>query len=127
MAKIVIAGNTCIVKSRVSAEELAELKKYFPEMLQTLDEKKNVVFAIGTGKTASANASGVQFDGVSNDGFAICSLPIPAGVEDKEAWATDTLARVMPKLNVLEDSIATGAEAALASIASIKAGIETVI
>ena len=108
MANVKIAGNSYVVTSSVSMEDLETVKKYRPAALALTDpETKETLFKVGTGAN-SVNDFGVSFGGVSNDEkkFAAATLPIPADVEDVKEYVLDKAGLALANLNKVEAGIA---------------------
>lgn len=112
MAQITIAGNSYVVTSAISMEDLEKVKKYRPAALTLKDEEtKETYFKVGIGTgTASLNDHGVSFSGVSNDDkkLANATLTIPSDVEDAKAYVLDKAGMAIANLNKVEEAV-TGA------------------
>ena len=108
MANVKIAGNSYVVTSSVSMEDLETVRKYRPAALALTDpETKETLFKVGVGAN-SVNDFGVSFGGVSNDEkkFAAATLPIPADVEDVKEYVLDKAGLALVNLNKVEAGIA---------------------
>ena len=107
MAKVTVAGNSFIVTSDLTMEDLETVKKYRPKALALTDpETKEELFKVGIG-ASSANDYGISFGGVSNDEekLATATLPIPSGTEDAKTYVLDKAGLALAQLNKVEESI----------------------
>lgn len=112
MAKVTIAGNSFVVASEISMEDLETVKKYRPAALAITDpETKETLFKVGIG-SSSVNDYGISFGGVSNDEdrLALATLSIPSDVEDAKAYVLDTAGLAISNLNKVEEGIAEALE-----------------
>jgi hypothetical protein len=108
MAKITIAGNSYVVTSAISKEDLETVKKYRPSALEITDpETKETRFKVGVGSN-SVTDFGVSFGGVSNDDkkLATATVSIPADAEDAKAYVLDKAGLAIANLNKMEKDIA---------------------
>ena len=108
MSKITIAGNSYVITSAVSMEDLEAVKKYRPSALTITDpETKETTFKVGIGSN-SLSDYGISFGGVSNDDekLAAATLPIPAGIEDAKEYVLDKAGLAIANLNKVESGIA---------------------
>lgn len=113
MSKVTIAGNSYVLTSAISLEDLETVKKYRPSALTAIDpETKETLFKIGTGSTGASGASsvsdyGINFGGVTNDEkkLATATLPIPADVEDAKSYVLDKAGLAIANLNKIEEGI----------------------
>jgi len=109
MANITIAGNSFVVTSTITMDDMEKVKKYRPGALTLKDEEtKETYFKVGVGTgTASLNDHGISFSGVSNDDkkLANATLPIPSDVEDAKAYVLDRAAVAIANLNKVEEAI----------------------
>lgn len=127
MAKILIAGDVIVVTSSKKLEDIKTLEKYDPKALSLyeIDPVTNVkseTFKVGsTDGKGSINKYGASFASESRDGsgFATITLPIPDGVKDVVAYASDEVGFSLMKLNEIE----AGIDAALTEVATKKAAI----
>jgi len=107
MANVTIAGNSYVITSTKSLEDLKTIQKYRPAALTITDpETKEVLFRVGIG-TDSLNDYGVSFGGVSNDEEKLASLtlPIPEDEEDAKEYVTDKVGTPLINLNKIEARI----------------------
>jgi hypothetical protein len=126
MAKIIIAGDSIVVTSARTLEEIKTLEKYRPKALRLFEadeEGKNVeVFRIAStlGK-GSINQYGASFGSATHDEekLATITLSLPSEVEDAKEYAAETVGGAVMSLNKVEEQFA----AALAEIESDKAKV----
>ena len=108
MAKVTIAGNSYVITSTVSREDLETVKKYCPSALTITDaETKETLFKVGLGPD-SLSDYGINFGGVSNDDakMATATLHIPPDVEDKTEYVLDKAVMSLVNLDKIETGIA---------------------
>ena len=107
MAKITVAGNSYVITSDMTKEDLEMVKKYRPSALEIKDEDtKETLFKVGIGNS-NANDFGISFGGVSNDEekVATATLSIPSDVEDVKQYVLDTAGLTIANLNKIEAGI----------------------
>jgi len=107
MANVTIAGNSYVIASDISREDLETVKKYRPSVLSLVDEEtKEAYFKVGIGSN-SLSDHGVSFGGVSNDEekVATATLSIPSDVEDVKQYVLDTAGLAIANLNKIEAGI----------------------
>ncbi|MCL2052847.1 MAG: hypothetical protein FWG90_00175 [Oscillospiraceae bacterium] len=107
MAKVNIAGNSCVITSEISMADLETVKKYHPSALALYDpETKESTFKVGIGSN-SVNDHGVSFGGTSNDEAKLttATLSIPSDVEDAKEYVLDKAGLAIANLNRIEESI----------------------
>ena len=101
-----ILGSAFTLTSSIKMADIKKLAKFSPASLQLKDaDKKNVVYAIGTGK-AAINQNGVTFNGENSDGFAQCTIEIPADTANKTEYVKENFGRAMLGLVDMEAHIA---------------------
>ena len=108
MAKITIAGNSFVITSAISMEDLDIVKKYRPSALEiTEPETKETLFKVGTGSN-SVSDYGICFGGVTNDDkkLATATLSIPADCEDAKEFVIDKVGFALVNLEKIEAEIA---------------------
>lgn len=133
MAKILIAGNACVVTSDFTMEQLRRLKKYSADSLVLRkDDKKDgdPIFMLDVGSKGCVSAAGIVFDGETHDDkkLACLTMNIPAGTSDVNKWVMDNIGSAIIKLRQLEGKL-TGAlksvddeeKAILASVKTVEA------
>ena len=129
MSKVAIAGNSYVITSAVSLENLETVKKYRPSALELTDPETNeTLFKIGTGSN-SLSDYGISFGGVSNDDakLATVTLPIPAGVEDAKLYVLDKAGLAIASLNRIESDITDALEAIQAERDAIAENIRVIV
>jgi len=107
MSKITIAGNSFVVTSSISMENLELVKKHRPKALKIVDEEtREELFAVGIGGN-SLNSVGISFGGVSNneEKLATVTVPIPSDVEDAKAYVQEKAGAALVNLNRIEAGI----------------------
>jgi len=112
MAKVTIAGNSYVITSAISMENLETVKKYRPSALAITDpDTRETIFKVGIG-SSSISEHGISFGGVSNDEkkLATATLPIPADVEDAKEFVLDKSGVAIANLNKVEDGISQALE-----------------
>lgn len=127
MAKILIAGDVIVVTSSKKLGDIKTLEKYDPKALSLYETDpvtnvKSEIFKVGsTEGVGNINKYGASFASESRDGngFATITLPIPDGVKDVVAYASDEVGFSLMKLNDVE----AGIDAALTAVAAKKAAI----
>jgi len=108
MAKTTIAGQSYVITSSVTMEDLQTIKKYRPSALSITDpETKETLFKVGIGAN-SVNDFGISFGGVSNDDekLATATLPIPVDVNDAKEYVLDKAGLALANLKAIEAEIA---------------------
>ena len=126
MAKTIIVGSSYCIKSTISMETLALVKKYQPSALTLVDaETGEVTFKLGTGAN-SLSEYGISFGGVSNDDekLATATLQIPQDVEDAKAYVLDKAGLALVSLEKIEGNIAEVLEEIRNQRESIASSIE---
>lgn len=129
MAKITIAGNSYVVTSEISMEDMETIKKFRPSALTLADpETKEALFKVGIG-TSSLNDYGISFGGISNDEskLATATLPIPADVENAKEYILDKAGLAIASLNKIEEHIAEALSEIRAERNAITENIEVII
>ena len=120
--KINIVTNQAVFSSGVKVEDLKEVQRFKPEALQIVDkETKNVEFKYGfaKGSTPFVGLFGINFNEVSDNGYAVAKVSIPADVEDKKVFVTETYGAAISKANQIEgglDEVVTAIEDELEEI-----------
>ena len=112
MSKTTIAGNSYVITSAISMEDLKKVKKYRPSALLITDpDTSEPLFKVDIGQN-SISEFGIGFGGVSNDDkkSATATLPIPADVEDAKEYVLDKAGLAIANLNKVEKNIASALE-----------------
>lgn len=129
MAKITIAGNSYVVTSEISMEELELVKKFRPSALELVDpETKEALFKVGIG-ASSLSDYGISFGGVSNDAgrLAAATLPIPADVENAREYVLDKAGLAIASLNKIEEHIIEALGEVQSERSAIAENIEVIV
>jgi len=129
MAKVTIAGNSFVVTSEISMEDLLAVKKYRPAALAITDpETKETLFKVGIGYS-SVSDYGISFGGVSNDEdrLALATLPIPADVEDAKEYVLDKAGLAIANLNKVEAGIAEALKEIRAEREAVAESIDVIV
>lgn len=112
MAKIIItSGDTAILTSDLTLDNIRTLQKYAPKKLTLVetdeDGKKSVTACVSISTNPGINAVGVAFPATTRDpeGKAVLSLRIPEDVKDAKEWVTDKFGPMLVKLNKIERQI----------------------
>lgn len=126
MSKITIAGDSIVITSAKTLEEIKTLEKYKPEAL-VLREKDSEgrmqeVFRVASSTCGIINANGACFNSATHDDkkFATITLPIPAGTPDAKEYAAETIGLAITKLDRVEEQFAD-------AVANIKAEKDAVL
>lgn len=106
MAKVKIVGNTVVVESEFTPEELKTVEKSDPEVLILYDARKEPDFVVTTKGCGCIGRRGVCFDGVGANGKACVAIPFDRGDASPEKWVEDNIGISVLKLNKVEDQVA---------------------
>ena len=126
MAKIIIAGNSILVKSSRTMEELKNIEKYRPKALCLYDENGNVTYRVGTTKgEGSVSACGVSFgvDSKDKEKKACVTITVPENRNDAIAYAEETIGTSILKLNEVEAGLDKAVKEIEADRAAVRATI----
>jgi hypothetical protein len=127
MAKIKMVGQALVLTSGVKAATIAQLAKFKPDALQLKEgEKKETVYGMNVGSSASFTKFGAIFNATTADGFAQLTLSAPV-IEDaakKEAYIKDNYGYALLNLNKLEAQINTIADDTAEEFAAMSESIE---
>lgn len=129
MANIIIAGNTAVVTSAFTMDQLQKLKKYNPQALCLKDEEgKKVVFMVDVATKGSVSPMGIVFNASAFDGSdkAVLSMEIPAGTANVEQWVMDNIGTSIIKLNTLEGQLGAALDAVAADEAAVRESISII-
>lgn len=125
MAKITIAGDSIVVTSSKTLEQIKDLEKYRPKALRLYecdeDGNKSEVFRVASGNTGIINGNGAVFASVTHDDQKLASItmPIPAGVANAVNYAAETVGKAVTMLNRVEAQF----EDAVNAVAAEKAAV----
>ena len=113
MAKITIAGDSYVITSAKTLEDIKALEKYRPKALQLIetadDGSKECVFCVGsTNGNGSINAYGASFGSVTHDDrkLATITMPLPRDCGDAKKWVAEKVGVAILQLNKVEAQFA---------------------
>ena len=108
MADVRIAGNTVVITSTVTLEQIKRLEKHRPEALEVRNAKDEVTFRVGTGSN-SLNTFGASFNSATLDErkLALIQIEIPDGVTDAKTWFAETYGKALVLLKQVEAELNT--------------------
>jgi hypothetical protein len=103
MADVRIAGNTVVLTSVMTLEQIKRVEKHRAEALITRNEKNEPIFRVGTGSNA-LNTNGASFnaDTLDDRKLAFITLDIPSGVTNAKEWFAETYAQAFTQLESIE-------------------------
>ena len=125
MAKITIAGDSIVITSGKTLEEIKNLEKYRPKALVLYESDENgnksEVFRVASGSSGVINRNGAVFASATHDEkkLATVTVPIPAGTVNAVDYAAEKFGRAVVLLNRVEE----GLEEAVKAVAADKAAI----
>ena len=109
MAKMTIAGDSLVITSSHTLEDIKKIAKYDPRALKLYelneDGKPEEIFTVAPAKEAgSINQYGASFGSTTHDDakLATITLPIPANVPDAVQYAAETYGRAVMLLRRVE-------------------------
>lgn len=112
MAKITIAGDSYVITSAKTLEDIKTLEKYRPKALQLFetddDGSKECVFCVGsTNGNGTINQYGASFGGVTHDDakLATITLALPRDCGDAKKWVADKIGAAKAMLDKVEGQI----------------------
>ena len=107
MAVVKIAGNTIILTSTLTLEQIKRIEKHRPEALEIRNAKEEIIFRVGTGSNA-LNDHGASFNAATLDEreLAYISLPIHSGVADAKRYFAETFGQPHLHLKAVEFRLA---------------------
>ena len=108
MADVKIAGNTIVLTSTVTLEQIKRIEKHRPEALEIRNAKEEIIFRVGTGSNA-LNDHGASFNAATLDDreLAYISLPIPPGVTDAKRYFAETFGQQHLYLKAIEQRLSS--------------------
>jgi len=108
----IINGKSVTFVSGLKTEILQKLKKYSPKTLKLLDEGKNEIFSVQSGKFGEISDFGITFNSTDSYGYAYVTMPIPSSVaeETRAAWVTDFMYSFAKSYQELESKILSANE-----------------
>ena len=115
MAKVIIAGNSVVIKSEVSLEDLKMIQRFAPDTLKKKDKDGNEIYGVCFASKGCGNLTkyGPTFDAMADmDGKAIITIPFPdcSKSYDKKEYAADQYAQYMADLNDMELAVLESAD-----------------
>lgn len=123
--KIKTLGTSCTVTSSLTLEAIKKLEKFQPAVLLSVDENKNPVFKVATGKVASFSANGIVFDSANASGLAQITFPIP-NTGDKKKFVVETYGTGIARFTEVEAHITAQYTALETQFTNIENSIEDV-
>ena len=111
MAKIIIAGDACVITSGKKLEDIKMLEKYSPKALclygDDEENKKEVVFRVGTTDgVGSITKFGASFASKDAEGNATITFLIPQdldGYADVKTYVAEKIGAAVMKLSRVEE------------------------
>lgn len=106
--KVNIITNQAVFSSGVKVDDIKEVQRFKPEALQIVNkETKDVEFKYGfaKGTTPFVGLFGINFNEVSDNGYAVAKVDIPSDVEDKKVFVTETYGAAISKANSIEGTL----------------------
>lgn len=122
MSKVTVLGNALVISSALKLEDIRTLEKYAPEALQLKNEDKEVVFAVGAGKSGDVSKYGVTFADELPDGSGLAAITMTHSYKADDnipSKVADLFGQALANLNRVEAQ----APAALDDVAARKAAI----
>lgn len=129
MAKITIAGDSIVIVSSKTLDQIKDLEKYRPKALRLYeadeDGNKAEVFRVASGTTGVINGNGAVFASATHDDrkLATITMPIPAGVADAVDYAAEKIGVAITLLNKVEAQF----NAAITAVNAEKAAVRECI
>lgn len=108
-AQAVVMGSACMIKSTLTPEEIKNIKKLRPELLEMVDENGEPVFTVDIDETTpgSLNKYGACFGNApSEDGKATITVVLDPSVEDTVKLVEECFGRALLMLEEMEAGIA---------------------
>ncbi len=124
-----LTGDVCVLKSKIKVADIELLKKYNPDALKIVDDKGNVLFAIGYSEGHPSIAPfGVTFGGKSRgeeEGYATVTEKVPSSLNTAEAkaYVADQYGCIIANVEKLEATVAEAATAVTTARQKIIDGI----
>lgn len=107
-AQAYIMGSSCVVKSRLTPDQIRKVKKYHPEKLCLYDENGEMDFKIDLDETSPGTIGkyGACFgNATSPEGNATITVVIDPAVEDSVELIRDKLGHALTCLKKMEEQI----------------------
>ena len=108
-AQAIVMASACVIKSTLTPEEIRNIKKLRPEMLEMVDEDGEPVFAIDIDENipGTLNKYGACFgNAVSEDGKATITVVIDPAAEDPAKLVEEQFGHALLMLAEMEEAIA---------------------
>ena len=132
MAKIVVNGNSAVIKSAVTLEDLKYVEKRAPNALVLMggEDGKEPVFRIGVSKNGNGSVDrfGAIFDATttSGDGTATITMALCPFDGDLKEFLVDQLGAQVRQITAIEESIPGIIEQVNADRAALMSQIEVI-
>lgn len=130
MAKITIAGDSVVITSSATLEQIKMLEKYNPKALRLVEknddgEKEETFRVCSTSGRGSINAYGASFGSTTHDAekLATITMEIPAGTADAVNYVAEKFGAAIIALNKVEGQFAPAAAAVADEKAKVLAAI----
>lgn len=118
MAKITVAGDSLVITSAMTLDQIKTLEKYNPKALKLVEKDedgvKATVFEVAsTNLDGTIGPLGAYFGSETRDEkkLAVITLPISKTVADAKEYAADKYGVAIMRLNQIEASFAAALEA----------------
>lgn len=109
MSQIKILGESAVITSTLKAEGLETLKKFKQEHLTILNDREEVVYAVGMaqGGRGSVTDYGITFNNRDAEGFAQVTITLPDGIaaEERANYVAEKFGNSVTRLNGVEEII----------------------
>ncbi len=109
MAKVIIAGNACVLFSDLKLDDIKELRQNHPEALSLKDGMGQTILTVDLDQDSAGQATGNQVvfgPTASREGKATITLLIDPEEEDFVGMVRDKIGNSLMKLTELENKIA---------------------
>lgn len=77
-AEIFTLGNTALIRSCLTLDDIRKCERYCPNSLCVTDENGNELFKIGVSKRSETSNYGILFGSCSTSGYAEVTIPLEA-------------------------------------------------
>lgn len=109
MAKITIAGDSAVITSSQTLEDIKTLEKYNPKALKLVEtnddgEREEVFRVCSTTGKGSINSYGASFGSTTHDDqkLATITVELPAGIANAKEYAAERFGAAIMLLNKIE-------------------------
>lgn len=126
MAKITIAGDSIVITSSKTLDEIKDLEKYRPKALRLYerdeDGNNTEVFRVASGSFGVINGNGAVFASATHDDQKLASItmPIPVGVDNAVDYAAEKIGVAITMLNKVEAQFEDAVNAVAAEKAEVR-------